>query len=280
ENWIVSYESSERDIRSLTVYNGKLYAGSTTGGMIFVYDEETWSECYNSDEDDINCLAVYNGKLYAGSATGGIVFVARSSSLSDLAVDANGFLTALMKGQESGAGLHTIATDGGGRMIGVIRDPTSDNYMAIDDEGFMQALMKGKYGAAFKTIATDSDGRMLATIRNFPYEDTVLYADSCSVALGASGYLQTAVVAAGKIWVVTNVCTYADTSYFSAIILAIRRDGGFYRVRWGADTNGGVNSIIHDSPLYLKAGDRIQVDFDTAVAATDCFIHVNGYILP
>jgi len=73
--WSESYDSSEAYIYSLATYNGKLYAGSASGGKVFVYDGTTWGESYDSSETYIFSLAVYNGKLYAGSFPGGKVFV-------------------------------------------------------------------------------------------------------------------------------------------------------------------------------------------------------------
>ena len=73
--WSESYDSSEAYIYSLATYNGKLYAGSASGGKVFVYDGTTWGESYDSSETYIFSLAVYNGKLYAGSGNEGKVFV-------------------------------------------------------------------------------------------------------------------------------------------------------------------------------------------------------------
>ena len=73
--WSESYDSSEAYIYSLATYNGKLYAGSASGGKVFVYDGTTWGESYDSSETYIFSLATYNGKLYAGSDDGGKVFV-------------------------------------------------------------------------------------------------------------------------------------------------------------------------------------------------------------
>ncbi|MFW0838104.1 MAG: helix-turn-helix domain-containing protein, partial [Candidatus Komeilibacteria bacterium] len=73
--WSESYDSTESQIWSLTVYNGKLYAGGSSNGKIFVYNGTTWSESYDSTETYILSLVVYNGKLYAGSGSSGKVFV-------------------------------------------------------------------------------------------------------------------------------------------------------------------------------------------------------------
>ena len=73
--WSVSYDTPESEIRSLCVYNGKLYAGSATLGIVYVFDGTTWSVSYDSPEVYILSMCVYNGKLYAGSGNSGIVYV-------------------------------------------------------------------------------------------------------------------------------------------------------------------------------------------------------------
>jgi len=73
--WSVSYDSHETYILSMCVYNGKLYAGSYSSGIVYVFDGTTWSISYDSPETIISSMCVYNGKLYAGSGTSGIVYV-------------------------------------------------------------------------------------------------------------------------------------------------------------------------------------------------------------
>ncbi len=46
--WTVSYNSPEQGIRSLAIYNGKLYAGTESYGSIYVYDGNSWNLSYAS----------------------------------------------------------------------------------------------------------------------------------------------------------------------------------------------------------------------------------------
>ena len=71
--WTRNYDGGQERIRSLAVYNGKLYAGQGDGtgdGDVLVFDGTTWSVSYNGAQEIIYALAVYNGKLYAGQGTG------------------------------------------------------------------------------------------------------------------------------------------------------------------------------------------------------------------
>ena len=56
------------DVLSLAVYDGKLYAGTSPLGEIYVYDGETWSLAYDSPEWSVWPFVEYGGKLYAGTA--------------------------------------------------------------------------------------------------------------------------------------------------------------------------------------------------------------------
>jgi outer membrane protein assembly factor BamB len=81
--WSTSYDSPENTIYSLAVYKGKLYAGTSSNGLVYVYDGSTWSTSYDSPVDStINCLAVYNGKLYAGTSGSALVYVYDGSTWS------------------------------------------------------------------------------------------------------------------------------------------------------------------------------------------------------
>ena len=65
-----------RDVMSMVVYNGKLYAGNTndeTGSEVWAYDGADWNQA-NEDGfgimSDVNTLAVYNSNLYAKTSEG------------------------------------------------------------------------------------------------------------------------------------------------------------------------------------------------------------------
>ncbi len=83
-SWSTSYDSPEDYIRSLVVYENKLYAGSGgDNGIIYVYDGSTWSENFASPQYNIYCLAEYDNKLYAGSGgDNGIIYVYDGSTWS------------------------------------------------------------------------------------------------------------------------------------------------------------------------------------------------------
>lgn len=64
---------------------------------------------------------------------GRLIIVPRGESGYYLDVDASGFLTALMKGQEIGAGYKTIATDEDGKMLAVVRNFPYEDTIVLKD---------------------------------------------------------------------------------------------------------------------------------------------------
>lgn len=94
-------------------------------------------------------------------------------------VDSKGNIVAVMKGIHNTT-LKTIKTDIEGRMIGVIRDPTSNRYLAIDANGNITGVIKGEYSGTLKTIATNEQGYMLIKqlpILTFDKKGDVLFHD-------------------------------------------------------------------------------------------------------
>jgi len=109
-----------------------------------------------------------NGQLYAllkGQA--GSVFV-------PVTLDSEGHIVAVMKGSD-GAALQTVLTDDAGRMVTVLRDPESDHYAAIDENGYLGAILKAAADVNVQgSVAVDqnakdremqgSDGATLRTV--------------------------------------------------------------------------------------------------------------------
>jgi hypothetical protein len=74
-SWNLALDTDEHSIRSLAVYNDKLYAGASPAGKIFVFDGTSWEISFDNMEDEgIYSLTVYNDNLYTGIGTFGQVF--------------------------------------------------------------------------------------------------------------------------------------------------------------------------------------------------------------
>lgn len=96
-------------------------------------------------------------------ASGQFIMVPRGQSGNYMAVDAAGYLTAILKGLKPDASLGSIAVDASGQLIMVPRGSTG-NYMNVDASGFMTTILKGIEGANLRTVAVDSSGRMVGLI--------------------------------------------------------------------------------------------------------------------
>ena len=69
--------NSQAYIRSLAVFNGKLYGGTATGGCLFEWNGvDSWIQVAPqlNSQTHILSLAVFNGKLYGGTYPGGCLF--------------------------------------------------------------------------------------------------------------------------------------------------------------------------------------------------------------
>lgn len=96
-------------------------------------------------------------------SNGQFIIVPRGQSGNYMAVDASGFLTAILKGTASGGSLQSIAVDSNGQLIIVPRGQNG-NYMAVDASGFLSAILKGQGPSGLSNIALDSSGRMIGVI--------------------------------------------------------------------------------------------------------------------
>jgi len=119
--------------------------------------------------DDLNTLKQIqgtDGTVYRTAkvdASGQFVMVPRGQSGNYMAVDAAGYLTAILKGLKPDASLGSIAVDASGQLIMVPRG-ASGNYMNVDASGYLTAVLKGLYGSTLATVAVDASGRMVGLI--------------------------------------------------------------------------------------------------------------------
>ncbi|TET46716.1 hypothetical protein E3J62_03700 [candidate division TA06 bacterium] len=79
-SWSSEDITSQKDVLSIFVYSGKLYAGTGTfgspigAGLIYEYDGSSWSLSYNTPQKDVFSLGDYNGLLYLGTGNSGIIY--------------------------------------------------------------------------------------------------------------------------------------------------------------------------------------------------------------
>jgi outer membrane protein assembly factor BamB len=73
-SWSLALDTDEDQIRSLAVYDGKLFAGTYPSGKIYVFDGTSWGITFDGPAKSVYSLAVYNDNLYAGTTTPGVIY--------------------------------------------------------------------------------------------------------------------------------------------------------------------------------------------------------------
>jgi len=75
EVWTEVEDTTESRILAMAVFNGFLYAGTSSNGKIYrSSDGTTWAEVEDTTETDIRSMAVFNGFLYAGTSPNGKIY--------------------------------------------------------------------------------------------------------------------------------------------------------------------------------------------------------------
>jgi len=75
EVWTEVEDTTESRILAMAVFNGFLYAGTSSNGKIYrSSDGTTWAEVEDTTETYIRSMAVFNGFLYAGTYPNGKIY--------------------------------------------------------------------------------------------------------------------------------------------------------------------------------------------------------------
>jgi len=151
----------------------------TIPGNVSVDQNDSVREMQGAEGETLRTVAV--------DANGQIIMVPRGSTGNYMAVDANGYLGAILKAAAEvtipgnvsvdqndsvremqgaeGETLRTVAVDANGQIIMVPRGQ-SGNYLGVDTDGYMTTVIKGVFGATYKTLATDDEGNMIALLKD------------------------------------------------------------------------------------------------------------------
>ena len=195
-------------------------------------------------------------RTVAVDADGQIIMVPRGSTGNYMAVDANGYLGAILKAAaevtipgdvnvtqddsiremqgKEGVTLRTVAVDANGQIIMVPRGSTG-NYMAVDGTGFLTAIMKGTYAGLYSTsVACDVNGHMIMIPRG---------ASGYNLAVDASGFMTT--VMKGTYGATLKTLAADDEGY----LVAILKDEAD---QWGKKVSVGIGELAArlGSPMF------------------------------
>jgi len=69
QSFAETFDSTNSNVEDFAIFNNQLYAATSVAGDIYRFDGISWTDVYTSTaEEEIRSLGVYNGKIYAGTA--------------------------------------------------------------------------------------------------------------------------------------------------------------------------------------------------------------------
>jgi hypothetical protein len=96
--------------------------------------------------------------------TQGIVLIGNDGgTLRLVAVDPNGFIGGLLKGEDPSGNAKTLAVDASGQIISILKG-ASGNEVTVDANGFLATLIKGNDDGTLRTVKVDPAGRLSAFV--------------------------------------------------------------------------------------------------------------------
>jgi len=126
----------------------------------------------------------------------------------------------------------TIGTDEDGNILIIIKDPTSDNYVAIDSDGYITSVMKGNDGGDLVTIAVDSEGNIVSLMKG-DYAGTLT-----TLAVDAQGRIKAVLSDPEDVFGNPN---YMGAAELAARLGALSKHHRLGNLLWQDDFQGSLN---------------------------------------
>jgi len=229
----------------------KATADVAVTGTAAVTQEDSVREMQGAEGENLRTIAV--------DGAGQIIMVPRGSTGNYMAVDANGYMGAILKAtadvavtgtaavtQEDsvrqmqgaeGENLRTIAVDGAGQIIMVPRG-ASGNYLGVDASGYMTTVMKGTYGATLKTLAADNEGYLVAILK----DNTDQWGKKISVGLAELAARLGSPISWDRRGQVVQITTFEDG--FAHCVTGGNGTGNLTELYAGAFQTGGYSCLL------------------------------------
>ncbi|HXC64958.1 MAG TPA: hypothetical protein VNZ67_11410, partial [bacterium] len=86
-SWELSTATGEARVHCLAEYKGRLYAGTSSGGKLFVYTGTHWSLVHRGSETAITALCAFKGELFMGTYPSGHIYASADGVNWHLAYD-------------------------------------------------------------------------------------------------------------------------------------------------------------------------------------------------
>lgn len=130
---------------------------------------------------------------------------------------------------------------------------------------------------ALQSVATDRL-RVRGENQLFSLEDAQ-YSEKWGTLAAANWYIDTAAVPAGKVWVITTICTLNNsraTTNQSAMIVS---GAGSYRIAHETRAFGVGDGLAWSGHIYLRAAAYVRVYFIGGVVGDSVRVYLTGYLM-
>lgn len=230
-------------------------------------------------------------KTLATDTNGNLIAILKGASGNNIAVDASGYLTAVMHGDQG-----AVAQDASNKLISVMQGSQGINIaqqattgelksvmqgqegatlrtVAVDGSGNIVAVIKGDYAGALQTVKLDSEHRMIT--RSLNSIDTAIHARYTDGAEASVWSVDSDVVPSGKLWHITAVGAMDSAAIPDFIYFIVDPPGAnnrFYAVKNPPQGSGAW----WNGHLWVTEGQFIRVTFTGIAAGHGLYFYVNG----
>ena len=134
------------------------------------------------------------------------------------------------------------------------------------------------YQTSPKSIGVDTQGRMEVAVEDLPYKDQVLERGYETWPGGGNVNLQSAVVPAGRVWIITSAIMHLNGNTCDGMDIGIYDGDDNYIVEFEVGA-GTTTKVSLKGQLVLEAGDRMNFAWVGVTAGHKGDWCINGYVL-
>ena len=249
-------------------------------------------------------------KTLATDTNGNLIAILKGASGNDIAVDASGYLTAIMHGDQG-----AVAQDANNKLISVMQgsqgidvaqelttgeliaamkgdDSGTLRTIAVDSNARIEAVMKGLASGTPTTINLDADGNIIAVMKgeyDSALQTVALDSEHRMIARTLSGIeaivrkthvgnatsenfsIMGDLVPAGKLWKITNAVVYNHTGFTDYIQFGVHP-----KMAKGCRDVPAKCILDWDGELWLDAGERMFAAFIGVTIDDPCNLIYRG----
>jgi hypothetical protein len=237
------------------------------------------------DINDLNTLKQIQGsdgtqyRTAKVDANGQFIIVPRGQSGNYMAVSADGYLSAILKGVAPDASLVGIKVDADGQLVVVFRG-ASGNYADVDSDGYLTTKIQGSHAGTPTAVAVDADGNLVA-VMNGAYGSALM-----TVAVDYAGHLVSVITDEIDMWGQTVHCGISElAARLGSPFNYDRRGQCIYLTDFSAGMGEWTQVISHDGYAKLvvspcRSSGYAVLIYAGSVNADSCSINCKLGALP